>query len=135
MEKPKFYYGYAFDKNTSEANQKKYARQREKRGFDDTELWNLDNTLANYILPRLKAFKKDAMRLGGIPNAFVENMQGSNEDFERYHQNWLDAIQEMIDAFEVFVKDENCWEFDKEKYSKVQNGFELFGKHFMSLWT
>lgn len=34
-----------------------WAWQREFRGFDDTELWNLDNTITRFILPRLKAFR------------------------------------------------------------------------------
>ncbi len=31
--------------------------QRRSRGFDDRELWNLDNSLATWLLPRLKAFR------------------------------------------------------------------------------
>lgn len=34
----------------------KYKEQRKLRGFDDTELWDLDLTIAKFILPRLKRF-------------------------------------------------------------------------------
>ena len=30
----------------------------EEEGIDEKELWNLDVTLTDFILPRLKAFKK-----------------------------------------------------------------------------
>jgi len=31
----------------------KWSKQREKRGFDDTELWNLDVTISKFLVPRL----------------------------------------------------------------------------------
>lgn len=41
------YYGLAFDEDIKEdVRQKKWKKQRKKRGFDDTELWNLDRTIA-----------------------------------------------------------------------------------------
>jgi len=37
---------------------KKFKEQREERGFDDTEVYNLDSTIARFILPRLKRYKE-----------------------------------------------------------------------------
>ena len=36
----------------------KYKQQRIERGFDDSELWNLDYTIASFVLPRLKRLKE-----------------------------------------------------------------------------
>lgn len=38
--------------------QNKWKLERKLRGFDTTELWNLDATIAEFILPRLIAFKE-----------------------------------------------------------------------------
>ena len=34
----------------------KYKQQRESQGFDDTETWHLDRTLALFLIPRLERF-------------------------------------------------------------------------------
>lgn len=36
-----------------------WSRQRAERGFDDTELWNLKDTIMKFALPRLKVFKEN----------------------------------------------------------------------------
>lgn len=41
--------------------------QRLTRGFDDTEMWSLDCTIAAFIAPRLKVFKEQAERTGDHP--------------------------------------------------------------------
>ena len=33
-----------------------YKKQREEQGFDDTETWHLDKTVALFLLPRLKRY-------------------------------------------------------------------------------
>lgn len=33
-----------------------YKKQRLERGFDNSELWSLDSTIAEFVYPRLKAF-------------------------------------------------------------------------------
>ena len=41
------------DKTFSKTLREKYKIQRKERGFDSTELWNLDTTLLRFLLPRL----------------------------------------------------------------------------------
>ena len=36
----------------------KFTKQRLERGFDDSETWNLDLTIAKFVLPRLESFKE-----------------------------------------------------------------------------
>lgn len=58
----KNYHGLLTDdeviKRRSKTKLSKYIRQHKKRGFDETELWNLYRTIAKFIIPRLKEFKK-----------------------------------------------------------------------------
>lgn len=59
------------------------------------ELWNLDYTIAEFILPRLKKFKKESM---GYPD------QGEMDTPEK----WNAALDKMILAFEYILND-NWW--------------------------
>lgn len=95
-----------------------WKHQRETRGFDDTELWNLDSTIAKFILPRLKRFK--------------ELTNQHPHDFRTMEQ-WDDALDKMIDAFEFMVEEKyEC--FSGPRWDEVNKGIELFAKYFSHLW-
>jgi hypothetical protein len=49
----------------------KFFWQRRTRGFDDSVIWNLDNRISEFILPRLKLFKEKAPDQG-IPSEFID---------------------------------------------------------------
>ena len=105
----------------------KFLRQRLARGFSDRELWNLDHTMAKFILPRLKAFK----------------------DYHRSYppdltpKKWDERLDEMIWAFEFTV---NEWEWESELiektkikklesyYKRREKGLKLFAEYFNNLW-
>lgn len=139
----------------------KYKRQRIERGFDDTELWNLDFTLAKFALPRLVEFRK-----------FVN---GYPPEFEKF-EDWTAIIDKMIFAFDHIVNEADYsderdkkfgvdWinytemkklpngdyelvhgkgydeermkryrEDEQEERAKIQEGLDLFGKYFQNLW-
>lgn len=112
---------YSLDKGDFE-NSPLYKKQREERGWDDTELWNLDYTIARFVYPRLKRFIE--LEPAGWPA----------NDFPTYGE-WIEALKKMLYAFEYIVKEDEMVNFvNSEEYSKVQEGLELFGKHFQSLW-
>jgi len=55
------YYGHDDGKDS---RSKQWKKERKTRGFDDTELWSLGDTIVEFILPRLKAFDdKDYVEL------------------------------------------------------------------------
>jgi hypothetical protein len=88
------------------------------------ELWNLDFTLAKYILPRLIEFRKD--KYLGYPTA------------ARSYKNWLRIIDEMIWAMDYVLNED--WNKDEipiimEKEKRCAKGLKLFGKYFRNLWT
>lgn len=135
MNKPKFYHGFAFEDDVTKEKAEKYEKQRKENGFDETELWNLDYTIAAYVLPRLKAFKEDVKDMVGVPSSLVENPNGTDEEYEKYHDKWLEIIQQMIDSFQMIVDDDDDWKWSKDGREKVQHGLDLFAKYYLALWT
>ena len=104
----------------------KFLKQRLTRGFSDEELWNLDWTLAEHILPRLKAFK---VYHGAYPPDLTP-------------EKWNKKLSEMIWAFDSILHEEETKPEIKEgdiraymAYLKRRDrGLKLFGKYFMDLW-
>ena len=82
-----------------------------------SEVWGTYHYLAREIAPRLKAFK--AIDKHGWP-----------EDFEN-QEDWNKAIQKMIDAFELL---KHITTFSEEEEKTIEEGLELFCKHYRNLW-
>lgn len=80
------------------------------------ELWNLDFTLARFILPRLVAFRSETV---SYP---------LDADPDQYKQD----LDTMIAAFKLILKDD-ILTGEKEMYT-IETGLALFAKHFRSLW-
>lgn len=116
--KPNWYHGYAYDLETSDKRRKKFMKQIKKRGFDDTETWNMDFTISSFILPRLKRFKKIN---NGYPSELTE-------------KEWNKIIDKMILSLEIKLDDDTVWETDKEKTNQLNEGFDLLRKYFIGLW-
>lgn len=91
-----------------------FEEQRLKRGFDDSELWNLNSTITSFILPRLKAFRDETV---SYPDGMTR-------------EEWESIIDEMIAAFELLEEDK-C---DSESNKKIEQGLNTFVKHFRGLW-
>ena len=103
---------------------KKYAKQRKERGFDDTETWSLDQSIAKFVLPRLKRFKE-------INNGFPCHLKS---------EEWNNILDQIIDGFECVIKRED-WELkpsDTDSWHEInkraENGLKLFAEHFRELW-
>lgn len=111
--------GYASDINKDDDRQKKWKKQRKERGFDSTELWNLDVTIAKFILPRLIAFKGDD----------VDSHPGSVDGV----MEWEEILNKMIFAFTCI--DGEKMVFTDEENEAIDEGLHLFAEHFRSLWN
>ena len=125
------------------------------------ELWNLDYTVAKFVLPRLIKFKENSLGFPGYDEADTMN-------------KWQDILQKMITAFEYIVTDDDWWvddprydysdgihiEIEKDKKTlfhfriddwakeiennrdteqdrrneAIKEGLELFSKYFRHLW-
>lgn len=109
-------YGLSSELPKDDPRLEKYAKQREERGFDDTETWSLSTTIAKILIPRLKVFKETTVSypMGLTP------------------EKWNDIIQEMIDGFEEVLKQDDWDNFD---YKKIERGLKMFKKYYMDLWS
>jgi hypothetical protein len=104
-----------------DGRQELWKQQRETRGFDDTELWNLDTTIAKFIYPRLIAYK--AMGQNSYP--------GKLESVEQ----WNKVLDKMIFSFHFLSGDEKFQSFEEDEWTNVDEGLALFAEHFGSLWN
>lgn len=90
--------------------------QKLYRGFSDDELLNLDHTIAKFVLPRLEKFK--------------EVSKGSRPASYESEEDWQSDLTKIIQAMEIFASND----FDRHDETFIQEGLELFGKNFLSLW-
>ena len=97
----------------------KYTKQRLERGFDISETWNLDGTIAKFIYPRLKAFIEDVKKMGCFPASMT-------------FDEWIKILEDMLKGFELLVSDEIKNDDEDEI---IEHSLDLFRKYFFSLWT
>ena len=93
-----------------------YRKYKKRHGFSPDETWNLDTVLAEFIIPRLKAFRKMTI---GYPAGLTP-------------RKWSIILGKMQRAFEMYL---DCdVGTDEETMRKINEGLDLFRKYFMSLW-
>jgi hypothetical protein len=116
---------FSYDIKKNDKRQDKYKKQRISRGFDDSETWSLDETIASFILPRIKRYKD----INNIAYPATDGMT-----FEK----WNEILDQIIETFE-FIKNgsgdkwgKNQQEI-KKQMDKVNNGLHLFAEWFNSL--
>ena len=88
-----------------------------KHDYPVEEVWNTYHTLSQIIVPRLQSFK--ALEKHG----YCPDFKGMRE--------WNNAIQKMIDAFELLKYDSS---FSDEEWNTITEGLDLFCKHYRNLW-
>ena len=109
---------YRFSKGeVSKKRMKKIKQERKKYGFSFEECWNLNDTIASFVLPRLIMFRK---RTDCCPSKIT-------------FEEWKDILDTMIEGFYLIV-DKKSWELRDEELEKAKKGIELFSKYFFSLW-
>ena len=87
--------------------------QSSRNEYPIEEIWNMDNALAQLIVPRLQAFKE-------------LDKHGCPPDFDDMRK-WNNTIQKMADAFEL-MKYVHTLSGEEEK--TVSKGLELFCKYY-----
>lgn len=97
--------------------------QRLTRGFDDTEMWSLDCTIAEFIAPRLKVFKEQAEQIEDHPGQIT-------------FQEWKSILEQMIEGFELYPNHFHWTEEESDtNWKKVDKALSLFHKWFFTLWN
>lgn len=123
---------------------KKWLRQHNKY-VNPRECWCLDTTIANFVLPRLKVFKKDNNGYPGYGDADTP-------------EKWDVILDKMIQAFEYVIASDDWWLYDQrydyldcpyEKRDEIEHncitennrrqvvikeGLQLFAEYFQQLW-
>jgi hypothetical protein len=98
----------------SDSRDIEFAKQRKKLGFDDSETWSLGDTIALFIIPRLKRYIDIA------PNAPVEPFDSDCKEF--------------LTALELFSRDNGARIYTKEEQDLIDVGFSKFGSIIWGLW-
>lgn len=119
---------------------KKWLKKRGKY-IDPKECWNLDRTIAEFVIPRLKVFKRDS-------DCYPD--YGDVDSSEK----WMEILDKMILGFEYILENDTWWindpryknfAFDNEankRYNEecvrrqkiIKEGLELFAEYFNALW-
>jgi hypothetical protein len=69
------------------ATREMYKQQRFENGFDDTETWHIDRTMALFIIPRLKRFIEvnNGIPTGETVESYDEKLNFIISAFENYY--------------------------------------------------
>ena len=105
------------------ATREMYKQQRFEQGFDDTETWHMDRTMALFIIPRLKRFLEVN---NGIPNGETE-------------ESYNEKIRFIISAFENYYATNKYYESvddaeRKQLTDDVKQAVEYLSKLWFELW-
>ena len=127
----------------------KIGPHRKNRAFnihiDDFDVWSLDYTLACIIHPALVRLKETKH---GYPELWEDGMvTHHNYDRQLYFDfideevetqylidKWNVIMDKMIYSFEQIVKDKLFDITDQKQLDEIQEGIDLFAKHYTSLW-
>ena len=100
-------------------------------GIPKSELWSLDMTLTDYILPRLRAFK--SMERHGYP--LLDGFD--DDDAVGLQVEWEYRLDKMIVGFEAMIRLTDGYEKTaNEAVSRklAKEGLALFAQHYSDLW-
>lgn len=95
--------------------EEEFIKQRLERGFDDSETWSLRDTIALFIIPRLKLYQEIASRYVLRDDELVND------------------IDSFIDALELVSRDHGICIHTPEEAKRIKKGLKKFHKIFMTL--
>ena len=96
-------------------------------GFSDTETWSLYSVLSEFVLPRLKRFKKITNGFPSVPTSMGDMTM----------DKWYEILDKIIFAFDWALTSDDMFENKKEYmngWKKYKEGMELFAEYFRDLW-
>jgi len=102
----------------------------EETEIKEQELWNLDATLTDYILPRITAFRK--MKRHSYPIVF-ESVDEQNEMDDRNMAEWENILRSIELAFTTMRSDQH-FERSTSQNDDIKKGLKLFAEYYEYLW-
>ena len=118
----------------------------EDEGINEQELWSLDMTLTDYILPRIIAFRR--MKRCGYPGYHPERDGYPVEDVKTYNNltseevkaqeahaaaEWENILFDIEAAFRT-LKDTEDNARTRAQHETIKRGLALFAEHYEHLW-
>ena len=105
------------------ATREMYKQQRFEQGFDDTETWHMDRTIALFIIPRLKKFIElnNGIPTGETVESYDEKLKFIISAFENYYAT--NKYYESVDDAER-----------KQLTDDVKQAVEYLSKLWFELW-
>lgn len=105
----------------------KMAWQRAWRGYDDSDLWSLNYTIANLIVVGCRQMRESGY---SYPGEFSEPPYGDGQGFDA----WAEVLRRIEEGFQAWI-DEDGWFFDKpDQEAKFKDAMSLFSEWFSGLW-
>ena len=100
-----------------------YKQQRFENGFDDTETWHMDRTIALFIIPRLKKFIEinNGIPVGETVESYNEKLKFIISAFENYYAT--NRYYESVDDTER-----------KQLTDDVKQAVEYLSKLWFEMW-
>ena len=112
-------------------------KPEEEKGINEKELWSLDATLTDYILPRITAFRK--MKRVGYPiyEPLGAEDKVSEEEWKaieaRSVAEWENILFDIETGFKP-LKDTMDYERSTKQEEAKKHGLALFAKQYEHLW-
>ena len=110
-------------------------KPEEKDGIKDEELWSLDMTFTDFILPRIQAFRK--MKRHGYPVFEMRDYRVSDEEWkdveDRKMAEWENILFDIETAFRT-LKDTEDNARSRQQHEAIKRGLALFAEHYEHLW-
>lgn len=106
--------------------EKKFSKQRIERGFDESEIWSLRDTIANFIIPRLTLYRDYLFELGSTH--FHEDGVGDENKKE------VENLTKILRAFELTARNDGQFILTDDEYNEFREGIDLFPEMFLSMW-
>ena len=108
----------------------------EDEGIKEQELWSLDMTLTDYILPRIIAFRR--MKRHGYPIDDVAAAANIDEEesqaqAEQAMAEWENILFDIEAAFRT-LKDTEDNARTRQQHETIKRGLALFAEHYEHLW-
>ena len=125
-------YSFKIDKGRhySKKRIKKANKFEKKHGFRYEDVWNLDNAIACFILPRLVQLR-DIHH--GVPHSFVKGNAFEERSIEEADKKWTETLDKIIYGFYLYITKE-LYEMNKEEKELFNEAISLFKEVFTSLW-
>jgi hypothetical protein len=104
----------------------RYWRQWLTTGSSNDETWSLDHTFAALALPRLKRFR----------DIYCKHIKDTIHESDYAYESFMfyDALDVMIEAFEIVLDEDADYAWNKDHKEFVQYGLELFTQLYPGLW-